>query len=368
MTKILIIEDEDVLREEVADILRYESFEVVEANNGEEGIWLAGNQQPDLILCDITMPKSDGYQVLLTLHKVPETASIPFIFLTARADRTFIRHGMELGADDYLTKPFTQGELMAAIRARLDRHQILVDTHIQKLEDVKTALTHLVAHELRTPLVSIMMVQDVIARQLGQLKPTQMQELLEILNAGSKRLSHVVEQMVYLTELEAGTISINRVRENGYAVQIWQIMPAAIDLGRQYALHHRDLPICFQERDPQATVLTYLPALKHALAEVLANALNFSPLGGVITLSGWQAEGCVWITILDQGPGIALNQLEHVFDAFYQIDREIHEQQGVGLGLSLARRIIEAHSGTLLLNSMVNKGTQVTISLPLVSE
>jgi signal transduction histidine kinase len=362
---ILVIEDEQPLREEIVDMLQFEGFRTLEADDGEIGLKLAFSHSPDLVLCDIAMSKTNGYEVLEHLRENPRTSSLPFIFLTARADRSFMRHGMELGADDYLTKPFTRAELLAAIHARVERHQVLADSHAQQFEEAKTTLTHLVAHELRTPLASILMVQEVIARQVGQLTSRQTQELLDILNTGSKRLSHLVEQMVYITELETGALSPNQLAEVGQIIQLWQILPAAIDLGRQFAFRNRDDSIRFQERDPKATVLANLPALKHALAELIANALNFSPEGSEITLSGWQAEGIAWITILDQGSGIPSDQLERIFDAFYQIDRALQEQQGIGLGLPLARRIIEVHGGKLTLNSMISRGTQVTVGLPL---
>jgi CheY-like chemotaxis protein len=124
LSTILIIEDEYDLREEIGDILRLEGYTTIQAANGAAGVELAAQHRPALILCDISMPKMDGYAVLLELRKNPNTAAIPFIFLTARTDRSFMRHGMELGADDYLTKPFTSSELLSAIKARLERQAL----------------------------------------------------------------------------------------------------------------------------------------------------------------------------------------------------------------------------------------------------
>ncbi|MBN1965567.1 MAG: response regulator, partial [Anaerolineae bacterium] len=106
MTRVLVIEDEEPIRENIIEILEMEEFEAVGAANGLLGVEAAQENPPDLIICDITMPGLDGYEVLLQLRQDTATASIPFVFLTARADRSFMRHGMELGADDYLTKPF----------------------------------------------------------------------------------------------------------------------------------------------------------------------------------------------------------------------------------------------------------------------
>jgi len=118
MGKILVIEDEELLRANTVQILGFEDFHVISAKNGLIGVQLAQEQIPDLILCDVMMPGLDGYGVLTTLRQNPATAAIPFIFTTAKAD---LHQGIELGADDYLTKPFTSDELLATITTHLKK-------------------------------------------------------------------------------------------------------------------------------------------------------------------------------------------------------------------------------------------------------
>lgn len=118
---ILIIEDNDDIRESTAEILELANYNVLTAENGKQGVDLAVKHFPDLILCDIMMPELDGYGVLYLLNKNPKTAAIPFIFLTAKAERMDMRKGMEMGADDYLTKPFDDIELLNAIESRLNK-------------------------------------------------------------------------------------------------------------------------------------------------------------------------------------------------------------------------------------------------------
>jgi DNA-binding NarL/FixJ family response regulator len=123
MKKILVIEDESVLRMNLAKVLRLENFEPLTAANGREGIELARREWPDLILCDILMPELNGWRVLEEIRADPATARIPFIFLTAKGDLPDLRAGMNLGADDYLVKPVPLDDLLAAIEARLERVQ-----------------------------------------------------------------------------------------------------------------------------------------------------------------------------------------------------------------------------------------------------
>ena len=115
MTKILVIEDNDDVREEIVDILRLEGFEVRDAENGRLGLALAREWAPDLVVCDLMMPELDGYATLEAIRADPATASILFLCLTARAEHNDVQKAVDLGADDYLTKPFTIDELLASI-------------------------------------------------------------------------------------------------------------------------------------------------------------------------------------------------------------------------------------------------------------
>src|ERR1039457_4934210 len=123
MKKILVIEDDPAMRANLRDILEMENFSPLLASNGREGIAVAKRELPDLILCDVQMPKQDGHEVLETLRADAVTARIPFIFLTAKGERADVRTGMNLGADDYLVKPVRVVDLLEAIAARLERVQ-----------------------------------------------------------------------------------------------------------------------------------------------------------------------------------------------------------------------------------------------------
>ncbi|MGF7073595.1 response regulator [Mucilaginibacter sp. 3215] len=139
--KILIIEDNNDIRENVVEILGLAGYTVFEADNGKTGIELAVNNLPDVILCDIMMPELDGYGVLFMLNKNPETAAIPFIFLTAKAERIDQRKGMEMGADDYLTKPFDDIELLNAIESRLRKKTAQQSFYSQSLENLNSIVS-----------------------------------------------------------------------------------------------------------------------------------------------------------------------------------------------------------------------------------
>jgi CRP-like cAMP-binding protein len=139
--KVLIIEDNNDIRDNIIEILELANYQVQGAKNGKEGVDLATKNIPDIILCDIMMPELDGYGVLYMLNKNPETSNIPFIFLTAKAERVDLRKGMEMGADDYLTKPFDDMELLNAIESRLKKKEIQLAFYSKSLDRLNTLVS-----------------------------------------------------------------------------------------------------------------------------------------------------------------------------------------------------------------------------------
>src|SRR6201996_8781916 len=162
MKKILVIDDEEWLREMMLLALRQRGFEVIEAENGERGIEVARKVLPDLILCDVNMDKVDGYLTLSSLRNEPSTAAIPFILMTGLADNAGMRHGMELGADDYLPKPFTIEALYAAVEARIKKSDALREEAEKKMADLRDNITTMLPHELRTPLIGILAYGEIL--------------------------------------------------------------------------------------------------------------------------------------------------------------------------------------------------------------
>src|SRR5437868_1423756 len=156
MKRILIIDDEDWLREMVQMALAQRGYDVIQAANGASGVEVAQKELPDLILCDVNMDQMDGYGTLSALRNQPSTAPIPFILMTGLADNAGMRHGMELGADDYLPKPFTTDALYAAVDARLKKSQTVRDEAETKLRHLRDSISLVMPHEMRTPLNGIL--------------------------------------------------------------------------------------------------------------------------------------------------------------------------------------------------------------------
>lgn len=363
------MDDNPALLRSVERLLRMEGFAVLLAADGEQALaQLDGaTSPPDLIISDIAMPKLDGFGLFEAVRTREEWLEIPFLFLTARDQIEDLRRGYSLGADDYLVKPLDQERLILIIRSKLKRRAELrerIQVQQQALDTVKRELAMVVAHELRTPLVSISMVTEILARELNRMNTEQIQELLDTMQSGSIRLTRLVEQMVMYVHLQSGAMQ-NSVSEFARPCYARDAVIGAIDRARQFSYRQREVPLRFDESDPDSMIKADLAALKHALAELLSNAMVFSTLDQTLVVNQWAANGSVWLAITDYGPGIPEDEMERIFVPFHQFNRRQYEQQGIGIGLPLAKGIIEAHNGTLELHSKVGHGTQVLVSLPL---
>src|SRR6266436_472530 len=211
MKKILVIDDEEWLREMIQLALRQKGYEIAEAENGAGGIEVAKKILPDLILCDVNMEKVDGYLTLSSLRSDPPTAAIPFILMTGLADNAGMRHGMELGADDYLPKPFTIDALYAAVEARLKKVQTVREEAEKKLADLRDNISMMLPHELRTPLNGILAYGEILANDAGSLSAAEVAEMGQVIHDSSKRLERLIENFLIYAQLEILSTDSNKI-------------------------------------------------------------------------------------------------------------------------------------------------------------
>jgi signal transduction histidine kinase len=361
MKKILVIDDEEWLREMMLLALRQRGFEVIEAENGEKGIEVARKELPDLILCDVNMEKVDGYLTLSSLRSEPTTASIPFILMTGLADQAGMRHGMELGADDYLPKPFTIEALYAAVDARLKKAKTVREEAERKLADLRDNISMMLPHELRTPLNGILAYGEILVADAQTLTPKDIAEMGQVIYDSGRRLERLVENFLIYAQLEL----LNSDPQNLHSLLRKQT-PAPAPIIEQHAREQAALA-----RRPKDLVLELanvpMPISDEYLAkiveELVQNALKFSSANTPVSVTLSDSDNNVNLTVSDQGRGFATEHITKV-GAYMQFDRKLHEQQGLGLGLTIVRRLTELHGGTLAIQSKKGEGTVVTLKLP----
>jgi diguanylate cyclase len=199
MNKILIIEDEENLRTILIDILETEGFKTLVAEDGYSGIHLAVRENPDLILCDILMPESNGYEVLAAIRQNPNLAAAPFIFLSSKAQKQDVRRGMELGADDYISKPFTREELLGAINTQLKKYSFRREYYIDRLRQLEKELSYLVNYDSVTKLPNHLSLREQFALVLRKYELNERAQLLPIFCLCLDRLTKINASFGYRT-------------------------------------------------------------------------------------------------------------------------------------------------------------------------
>ncbi|MEX1276354.1 MAG: hybrid sensor histidine kinase/response regulator [Bacteroidota bacterium] len=361
-TKVLVIDDEVSIRETIVIILKQHSYATFGASNGVEGLELARKQLPDLIVCDVRMELVDGYQVLAAIRNDPTTASIPFILITAEQSKTGMRQGMDLGADDFLLKPFSSSELLSAVKARLQKHEALVQQAETKLEHLREQLSTALPHELRTPLNGILGYSDILRKQFSELEPIEVSQMAERIYKNGKRLNRLVENFLIYAQIEIlkmDYLKIESLRKSS-TTDVGRMIDI---LARQRAYESNrstDLTLGLHTAD----VAISADYFSKIFEELFDNALRYSRKGTAVEIHTEVDRQAFHMKIRDAGRGMTAEQL-HGLGAYMQFDRKMYEQQGSGLGLTVAKRLAEIHGGSLTVQSEYGTGTTTIVALPL---
>jgi two-component system sensor histidine kinase/response regulator len=354
MKKILLIEDEVVLRDEVADWLRFENYDVSVAGNGALGLELALKINPDLILCDIMMPEMDGKRLLYELRVNEATTMIPFIFMSALSEREHIRDGMVLGADDYITKPFSRKELLSAVDSRLKKALAIEEKTEKAMNSIRNnIITHL-PHELRTPLNSIIGYSSMLAEMTEGFSYDEIAEMGRNIATGGKRLHRLIENYLLYVQLELmHDIDIGAVEsENLESIVFGECFQVASKYSRTNCLIISIEP---------ASVRMDEIMLRKIIFEIVDNAFKFSE--NLVEITGTVENDFYCLKINDAGIGFTENEIKNI-GAYMQFDRNVNEQQGSGLGLVLVKRMLDISGGQLKIDSSKGQGSAIRCLLP----
>ncbi|MFN8375027.1 MAG: response regulator [Anaerolineae bacterium] len=369
MTKILVIDDEAALLEELCENLVFEGFEVISSSDSLQGVQLAQQHRPDLILCDIMMPKLDGYGVLLELRSSPATAGIPFIFLTARVARQDWRKGMQLGADDYLTKPFLHTELLEAINIQLQkqavRHREMAEevtaleaalTKEQELRLLKSRFVAMASHEFRNPLTTIMSSNNLLRDYGDRMSPERRVIHMERIESAVNQMLYLLDDMLVIGKVETGMLSLS---ESEFSLA--ELCNTIVEELRQmYQETHQLVFECYYD----SMVFADQKLIRFVIVNLLTNALKYSPNGGDVLLRLAREREQILIQVEDRGIGIPEQDKPALFGAFQRASN-VGAIQGTGLGLTIVKQAVELHRGSISFESQVGLGTVFTVALPI---
>jgi len=309
------------------------------------------------------MPELDGYGVLTELQKDAAEATIPFVFLTARTDKGDMRQGMELGANDYLTKPFTANELINTVRAQLNKRIKFDQLSEKKLGHLRDNIILALPHELRTPLTGILGFSDILASDSQYMEPNKIAEMAQYIHSAALRLYRLTENYLVYSQLEVILSDQNRIQSiRQFNTSDPRFVVESVVLQKaEEAQRETDLVLHVND---DVAINIFEDNLKKIVEELVDNAFKFSQPGTPVKVSVRVEEGRYILTIVDQGRGIPPENLRDI-GAYNQFGRKWYEQQGSGFGLAIVQRLAELHGGEVDIDSFPDKETRVTVKLPL---
>lgn len=360
MAKILVIEDEAGIRDSIIDILSAEDFIVDSATNGEEGLRQIYEFQPDVVICDVMMPVLDGFGVLQQVRQNPNLATLPFVFLTAKAERNDFRSGMELGADDYLTKPFTHDDLLGMIRTRLEAQSAVKEKTQQQLSALRSSISTALPRELGAPIREILSLSTTLVEQAASLTAEEVTTLAKAIHRNAQHTTRLTQNVMLFAKLERLSTNPRSIDtfQRQYTASADQVIAEVAQTVAADYLRDDDLEISLDSLSLPISEAR----LRKICEELVDNAFKFSPAGSPVKVFGSHSDGVTTFYIIDYGHGMTPDQIANM-GAYLQFEPEA-ETTGTGLGLVIAKRLVELQRGELLIESIPHKQTIVRVALP----
>ncbi len=369
---ILVVDDNEENRDLLARRLRHQHYGVVMAEDGREAIDRLRAQAFDLVLLDIMMPEIDGYEVLRQVKADETLRHIPVIMVSALGELHSVVRCIEMGADDYLPKPFEPALLKARVEACLgkkrahDREANLFAQleqnfkRLQELEQLRDSLTHMIIHDLRTPLSSVISGMQTV-EGMGELNAYQ-QEAISIALAGGSTLLEMINGLLDVDKMESGSMQVDYTLLDAAA-----LVASALDQVAQLVSEKgltlvksipADLPAFQGDED----------TLRRTLVNLVGNAIKFTPTGGTVTVAVNQGGDHTFLvfSVHDTGEGIPAEAHKRIFEKFGQVEsRQGGRRMSTGLGLTFCKLVVEAHGGTIGVESVRGEGSEFSFTIPL---
>jgi signal transduction histidine kinase len=356
-TRVAVVDDNADMRDYMAALLA-RHWRVETYPDGRAALDAILADPPDVVVTDVMMPRLDGFGLLTALRAEPATATIPVIVVSARAGEESSVEGLDLGADDYLVKPFSARELVARVRVNLELARLRADAgRVSALEEVRSRVITTVSHELRTPVTAIYGAARTLDRA-GELDEETRGRLLAVIAGESERLARITDDILTTETLAAGLLSFTPE-----PVDVREAATAAVDAAQLRTGDSRAVRL--QAPGEPLAVTADRVRLQQVLANLLDNAIKYSHDGGEVELALARVDGSVRVVVADDGRGIPEDARDHVFDRFYRVDPELTGGVGgSGLGLYICRELVQAMGGTIAVEPNEPRGTRFVVTLP----
>lgn len=360
--RVLIIEDDPVMREVLCRALMLAKYEARAVGDANEAISHAREFRPTVVVCDVHLPGRLGTEVLTQFREDESLEMTQFILITGDREGTSLRTGMNLGADDYLHKPFAIDEFIRSVRTRFRRAEFARKADARAIAKLKDTITKQLPHELLTPLSGILGLSEVLQEDFQNNSATDNQEMLRDIHRSAERLHHTLKN--YFRILEVLDEGDETEREEG-TVLVQESATILSETARRVAQKFgrlQDLQV-FSANVALPLSRTNFTSI---IGELVDNAFKYSHPGTRVDVELRRHDDFLHLRVSDHGRGMTPEQIGHI-GAFRQFDRTKYEQQGLGLGLTLTQHVIERTGGAFTLESAPGSGTLVRVSWPLLA-
>ena len=359
---ILVVDDNPLIVDVLKGLLRSQNYKVFTSTNGKEALEVLNQKKVDVIICDVMMPKMGGYELHEAVRKTPECSHIPFVFLTALDDKLEIEHGKEVGADDYICKPFEPRELLAVVKGKVSRALSLKAMSAQRYDNYRRRVIHTLSHEFRTPLVAINTGMELLIEHQSSLDSAKAKNLLDAVRRGGLRLEKLVNDFMVLQQMDAG-VPRKFFETRAAAVSVTTLLDHYM-LAKSGTFVSQGVQFKITDDTDGACVQIVESQIIECLDRLVSNAVKFSPSDRNVEIHAYSSDGEICLDIKDRGIGLDIDKLDEAIDVFGQINRDRLEQQGGGLGLPIASRYASINNGRLEFEPRKGGGSIVSIVLP----
>ena len=357
---ILIVEDNPINMAVIKHVLQKAEYNIVEATDGLMGYEMAVQCVPDIILLDVIMPGIDGFEVCRLLKKYAITEDIPIIFMTGLSDTDSIVQAFELGAVDYVQKPFKTAEVMARINTHLTLRKLQKGLQQEIIEREKLivdldAFAHTVAHDLKNPISNVLGYSEVLVKNYDRISPNQIKSTLGIVAQSASKMRDIIDSLLLLARIRLEDIRIESVKMGDIVGEVCQRLQPLIQESEAKIILPEDWP----------TVRGYGPWLEEVWVNYLINGVKYGGVPPQLELGATRKnknEMMFWVK--DNGNGLTPDQQSKLFQPFVRL----HDTQvsGHGLGLSIVQRIINKLDGHVGVESRQGEGSTFYFTLPTV--
>jgi two-component system, sensor histidine kinase and response regulator len=355
-SRILVVDDITKNVQIVGTALRNQGYEVMPATSGGEALKCVRAQLPDLILLDLMMPEMDGLEVCRRLQTDTATRPIPVIFLTASNEMEHLVQGFEVGAVDYVTKPFNAPELLARVRTHLELKH--ARQRLREMNEEKNEFMGIAAHDLRSPLNAIKGYVELMQDEPG-LPTRERAELLDRVHLATQRMVDMVQNLLDANRIERGELKLNLA-----PTELTALVKPVIENQRPRA-SAKQQQLVLEMESPPLTSLVDPGLMIQVLENLISNAIKYSPPGKNIVLRLKREAGAVRCEVQDEGPGLSAEDQKKLFGKFARLSAQpTGGESSTGLGLSIVKRMVEAMHGTVWCQSAPGQGAMFVVTLP----